>query len=572
VTEDEVSSGRGTGSRDWVPASHGTQTGDLQKRFTRGLTWTVVDGWGGQLVALATFLVLTHLLGQVDFGLVALAMVFVTFTQLFVDQGMGDALIQRKVLTRTSIDTAFWVAIVTGALLTGVGILLSGPLSELVNEPRLAPIIGVLSIMFLITPLNSIQAALLQREMAFRSLAIRRVTCGVIAGLVGVTSAYVGLGAWALVVQQLTYDVVSAVMLWTASPWRPGLSVSLAEFRSLFGFGINVIGGDVMNWLSRSSDNLMVGTFLGAGPLGLYTIGYRVLDTSQNLLANTALRLVYPTFSSLQADADRLRRAYSRINRGLSVIILPGYIGLALVAQEAVPVLFGQQWVASGPVATTLFLVGPSLSLQVLSVALLYANGRPNIALRFRLLTTAVHVVGFFIAAVVFQSIVAVAAAFVIGSYLLLPVNLYLVRRYAGISIAGHIMDVRWPALATLIMAGAVLAVKFALLGNVHPSVLLVAEILTGFVTFELALFILERSLFIEVLTVALQALPGGVRVGRLLHLSSSPHPRPMGGHDRRLVADETQAAAEIARAEDMLGLAGDQFVTDPTLHHGVDP
>jgi hypothetical protein len=131
---------------------------------------------------------------------------------------------------------------------------------------------------------------------------------------------------------------------------------------------------------------------------------------------------------------------------------------------------------------------------------------------------------------------------------------------------------VRWPALATLIMAGAVLAVKFALLGNVHPSVLLVAEILTGFVTFELALFILERSLFIEVLTVALQALPGGVRVGRLLHLSITPRTFARRGRGRRRAALEEQAsAAEVALEEEGLGLVGDQLAADPTLGHDAD-
>ncbi len=566
--------GHGAPTEPWVPAAHDERTGALQQRFARGLTWTFVDSWGSQLVALVIFAILAHLLTDVDFGLVALAMVFVSFAQLFVDQGLGDALVQRKQVTRTTIDTAFWVAVVTGLAMLVLALLLAAPLSIIVAQPALAPIIAVLSLNFLITSLSSVQLALLRRELRFRSLAIRRVISGIIAGIVGISAAYAGFGAWALVAQQLTWGVVSVLVLWTASPWRPGLKVSRADFRSLLGFGANVVGSDVMSFLSRNTDNLLVGAFLGAGPLGLYAVGYRILDTSQTLLVNTARKLVFPTFSRLQADPERLKRAYNRVNRALSVVIMPGYIGLALVAQEAVPVLFGQKWAQSGPVATTLFLIGPSLSVQVLSGALLYSRGRPDIALRFRLLTTVVHITGFIIAVTVIKSIVAVAAAFVIGSYLLLPLNLYLIHRYAGISIVEHLLELRYSALAALVMAVAVLLVKFALLGHIHAAGLLAVEVPVGLVVFMAALLVFERQLFVEVATVALQALPGGGRIGRKLHIPVEA--RSMGGRRGQRLnsadgAQEAVAEAREAQELDMLAPSGGALPLDPSLGQDAD-
>ena len=105
-------------SDHWLPSDHGSEKGALQKRVARGLTWTLIDTWGSQLLGLIVFVLLARLLTPVDFGLVALATVFVAFAQLLVDQGLGDALIQRPSLTRRQIDTAFWVAVLTGALLT----------------------------------------------------------------------------------------------------------------------------------------------------------------------------------------------------------------------------------------------------------------------------------------------------------------------------------------------------------------------------------------------------------------------------------------------------------------------
>jgi len=545
-------------SDKWVPAEHGTEKGALQKRVAQGLTWTFVDTWGSQFMSLIIFAILAHLLTDVDFGLVALAAVFVQFAQLFVDQGLGDALIQRKAITRLQIDTAFWVAVVTGAGIMVLGIALAWPISSLVAQPKLAPIIAVLSVNFLVVAVSSVQMALLQREMRFKSLALRRLVALATGGVIGVGAAFAGWGAWALVAQQVSYGVVSVFMLWTVSPWRPGLQWSRSDFRELFSFGINVVGGDVLNFLSRNSDNLLVGAVLGAGPLGLYAIGYKILDTTQALLVNAARKLAFPVFSRIQNDPERSRRAYGRVNRVLSVVILPGYIGLALVAQEAIVTLFGAKWADSGPVAATLYLIGPVLTLQVFSGALLNAAGHPEITFRFRIVTTTVHIVGFLIAVTVFRDIIAVAAAFVIGSYLMLPLNLYLQHRYAGISVFEHLWQLRWMALCTALMAAAVLGVKLVLASHLHPVILLVVEVAVGVVLYSALLLIFERDLFREVITVAAQALPGGDRIARLLGIKVE------GRQFRRQRRAQEETLAAEAREVDMgMDVAADMGVDE---------
>jgi O-antigen/teichoic acid export membrane protein len=540
----------GKNNEQWVPPDHGTEKGALQKRVARGLTWTFIDTWGSQFISLLIFAILAHLLTQVDFGLVALATVFISFAQLFVDQGLGDALIQRSSLTRLQIDTAFWVAVVTGLVLMVIGVVLAVPIAILVNEPGLAPIIAVLSLGFMETALSSVQLALLRRDMRFRSLALRRLVAVAAAGIIGVGSAlFLNFGAWALVAQEISYGIVSVFMLWTVSPWRPSFRWSSADFRELFSFGINVVGSDALSFISRNSDNLLVGAVLGAGPLGLYAIGYRILDTTQTLLVNAARKLVFPVFSRIQHDRERTKRAYGRVNRAVSVVIMPGYIGLSIVAQEAIVVLFGQKWAASGPVAATLYLIGPVLTLQVFSGALLVAAGHPEVTFRFRLVTTVVHVVGFVIAVVVFKDIVAVAAAFVIGSYLLLPYNLYLQHKYAGISIFDHLWQLRWITLATAIMAAVVLGVRFALVGVIHPVVLLAIEVLLGIVVYTVAIFIFERALLLEVVTVALQAMPGSDRFARLLGIKG-PERKRRGMRGRGKGGEVPAEDAEAEREE----------------------
>ena len=539
----------------WLPSEHGSDSGGLERRVARGLTWTLIDTWGTQILGLVVFAILANLLDPLDFGLVAFAAVFVAFAQLLVDQGLGDALIQRRTVTRSEMDTAFWVAVVTGGLLTLAGVVLAGPVATLLGQASLAPIIQALSITFVFAALTSIQMALLRREMRFRSLAIRKLSGVVGGGIVGVLMALYGFGAWALVGQQIASAAISVLMLWTVSPWRPGLQVSRADFRSLFSFGAHVVAGDALNFLSRNVDRLLIGVYLGPINLGFYAVGYRILDTTQQLLVNFARRLGFPIFARLQTDLDRLRRAYARVTAAVSVVILPGYIGLALVAQEAIVVLFGDQWTLSGPVAAVLFLIGPALTVQVFSGALLNGVGHPEITFRIRLVTTIVNVVGFFVAVLVFREIVAVAAAFVIRGYVLMPLTVWWVRRYASIDFADQLRGLRGPAIATAVMAAAVLGVKFALPGLQPVWLLLLLEVVTGMVTFLVALVVVDRAVVLDVMGVALQAIPGGRRVARVLRL---PAPSPGGLRLRtRQTAEETVTSGASVGAESRAAVSG---------------
>jgi PST family polysaccharide transporter len=538
-------------SEQWLPSEHGGDTGALQQRVARGLTWTLIDTWGTQLLGLLIFVILARLLNEFDFGLVALAAVFVAFAQLFVDQGLGDALIQRKALTRGQIDTAFWVAVVTGSLMTLFGIVLAGPLATVLGKPAIAPILQVLSLSFVLAAFSSIQVALMRREMRFRSLAIRKLVAVAGGGAVGVVMAFGGSGAWALVGQQLSGAAIAVLALWTVSPWRPGLRVSRADFRDLFTYGVNVVGSDLLNFLSRNVDRLLIGAYLGEGPLGFYAVGFRILDTSQSMLVNFARKLAFPIFSRLQGEPERLRRAYARVSRSLSIVMLPGYIGLSLVAPEAIVAIFGGKWAASGPVASILFLIGPVLTVQLFTGALLNSVGHPEVTFRIRLVTTIVNVSGFFVAVFVFRDIVFVAGAFVLRAYLLLPLIMWWVQKYAGIRVLEQLGQLRTPVIATALMAAAVLGVKVVLVGAVHGAVLLAAEVAVGVVVFFAALLALDRELLRDVATIAFQALPGGGRIARRVGLRL-PAAETEHGPARRAAAPLEAGAAQEAAAEEL--------------------
>jgi PST family polysaccharide transporter len=496
----------------WVPPDHATDQGGLRTRVAKGLTWTLIDNWGAQLLGLAILVVLLRLVGVEDVGLVALAAAIVGLVQLFVDQGLGDALIQRPSLTRGHIDTAFWSAVLTGAGLTLLGVLAAAPLATLVGEPRLAPIVQVLSVSLVLTSLSSVQMALLRREMAFRSLAARRLIAIGGGGVVGIAMAFLGFGAWALVGQQLTQAALSVVTLWAVSPWRPGREVSWRDFRSLFGFGANIVAGDLLFYLGRNMDSLLIGTFLGPIALGTYAVGFRFLDASTAMLVTAARKLGFPTFARLQHDRDRLRRAYTRMSRAMAAVTWPGYVGLALVAEEAIVLLAGEQWRASGAIATVLILTGPAQAVQAYSGAVLNGIGHPEVTLRYRFLTATINIAGFLVAVLVFRSVIAVAAAYALRAYLMAPVVLRWLESYADIPFRENLLRLRRIAGATALMALAVLFVKLVVPPSAGLVLILALEIAVGVIVYGGSMLLLERDLLVDLWQFALQALPARVR------------------------------------------------------------
>ena len=209
----------------------------IKQKAIQGIIWSAIQGWGSQAISLIVFFLLARLLSPEDFGLVALANVFITFMQIFLDQGFAQALIQSKELEPEHLDTAFWTNIITAIVLSLIGITYADFIAIFFKHRELTPVIQVLCILFLINAFSSVQQSLLQREFNFKAIAIRHLFGMIISGIVGVVMALNNLGVWSLVGQKVVYELVGSCVLWTASNWRPKFRFSLTHFGELFNFG-----------------------------------------------------------------------------------------------------------------------------------------------------------------------------------------------------------------------------------------------------------------------------------------------------------------------------------------------
>ena len=236
----------------------------LTTKTTGALAWVAAEQMLSMLVTLVVFLALARLLTPEDFGLVALASLVVALMVAITDLGFSEAIIQREGLEPDHLSTAFWSQLLVGILLGGVLWMLSDLIADLLHQEDFAPLLAVLALALPLAAFSAVPTARLRRQLKLRLLVLRSGIALICGGVVGITLALNGAGAWSLVAQQLTQVMVAVLVLWIGARWTPTFVFSVRCFRELSGFGMGIVGTRLTETISRRSDDALIGATLGA--------------------------------------------------------------------------------------------------------------------------------------------------------------------------------------------------------------------------------------------------------------------------------------------------------------------
>ena len=465
--------------------------GHLRVKARKAAVWALLDKGGARVLTTVVFIVLARLLTPQDFGLVALALVVRSFLLVFIDQGFAEAIVQKADLEPRTVDTAFWTAIATGSLLTILMFAFAPWIAgEVLGNEDVAPILQVLAFSLLLSALSSTHGALLARQLAFRELAVRRIAAQLLAGTVAVVAAYLGAGAWALVIQAILQGAFGAVFLWHFSSWRPTFRFHVPSFRFLAPFGISMVGIDILFVVQQQADNFLVGRSLGVAALGIYALAFRfyfvIVDVTMSSISAVALS----TFARVQHDPETAGRMYVTGSRLTALVALPFFAGMAIVAPQLIAVLVGDRWAAAAPVLRALCPSGLILCLGYLDRSLMVALGRPRLALVVTGAGVGLRVVGYLIG--VQFGVVGVALGLSITSILFWPSRLLIIRALTGFSLARYAQRLAPAMLATGVMVATLVPLR-SVLGEPALGPLLAGSILGGAV-YGISLAVIDRS------------------------------------------------------------------------------
>jgi O-antigen/teichoic acid export membrane protein len=461
--------------------------GDLKARSARGLLWTITEKWGVQLCSLLTLTILANLLQVGDFGLIAMAGVFLALLNLVSDQGIGVAIVQRQELDEAHLDSAFWANLALGVLLAGTAIATAGLVASFYREPRLILIIACLSARFLVQPFSVVPRALLARRLQFRETALRSLVSKSAGGIVGVILALSGWGVWSLVAQELTGVLAEAVVLWRVTSWRPHWRFSRRHWLELLGFGVRITGLSLISFLHYQVAPLLLGYLAGPVALGYYSVGFRMLQALLQMLQGMAINVALPTFSRLQSELARLRQLFYESSSLVSLVAFPIFGGIIVTAPELIAVLFGPKWATSAPVLQVLAASGFAYAMLAPSGPMLLALNKPAWSLRLSVLEAVVNLT--LLLPAVQWGIVAVAGAHTARSYLLAPVHFYAQTRLLGTDWRVYLRGIAPSAVGALSMMGGVLLTRALLPGWLGQGATLAILVALGALVYAVVLY-----------------------------------------------------------------------------------
>jgi O-antigen/teichoic acid export membrane protein len=434
--------------------------------FWHVLKWATVMTTGTRAVATGSTFVIAALLGPGDFGIVTVALVYVYFVEVLLEQGFMTAIIQRENLEREHLDSAFWLNVGWCLVLAGGSYASAGWWADVNDMPQLEPVIQVLSALVVIEGLGIVQNAFMQRSFAFKRLALRSNLGAVLGGAVGVSLAFAGAGVWALVAQQLVLETIVLVMVWALSPWKPRLRFSPAHARQLLGFSVNVFAASLASFIGRRVDALLMGIFFGPLAVGLYRLADRVVDVVLEVTMQPVSVLSLPLLSRFQKDAGRLRETALRSLRTMLFVAVPALLVVVAVSEEIVAV-FGEDWEEAAVPLQFLCLAGIGKAVGVLTGPVLFAASRPRYRAVMLWLIAAVSTVVVVVVGEALRNSSVPTQVFgmslsraILLLIVLVPVQLAIIQRFTGLRMLTFLRDVPAPVLAGLAAIAAVSAVR----------------------------------------------------------------------------------------------------------------
>lgn len=463
------------------------------KITARAAVWAFLGTAGSRVVTLIGLALLARILAPSEFGLLAFAMVYITYAETIGDLGSGMALVYWPDRRDDAAQVTFVVNAVAGVLWCALTFAIAPYVADFFNAPNGAPIVRVLGLGFILKYLGNAHDALAQKDLRFRARFIPELALAAVKAGVSLIFAWMGYGAWSLVYGHLAGVAVSTILLWIVVPWRPKFRLPMDLVKPMLGYGRGIIIVNVLAAVTHHADLAIVGRFLGTTALGLYQMASKVPETTVVVLLWVVSKVLFPAFSKMHAQGESLRRPYLTASRYISSITIPAATGLFLLSKPIVLIFLGPKWLAAAPILSALSIYTALRALSTHAGDVLKATGRAQLLARLAVLK-AILIVPALLFGVRYDA-VGVAIGLSIATALSTLITLIAASRIIGVSV-GEILGASLPAFG----ASAVMAVPvyfWVRWSETHAPVIVqvAAGVAIGMAVYAAALALFDRDL-----------------------------------------------------------------------------
>lgn len=467
--------------------------------FFSNLIWKFAERFLAQIISTVISIILARLLLPEDYGVVAIVMIFINLANVFVSDGLGSALIQKKDATSLDFFSVLYFNIVFSILLYLVLFFTAPLITKFYGSGYeiLTPILRVLGIRIVFTSINSVQQAYISKKMIFKKFFMSTLLGTILSAFVGIVVAYKGFGAWALVAQYLTNTTVSTLVLFVVLKKRPRLIFSFKSIKELFPYGMYILLTGLLITGYQDLRALIIGKMYSKADLAYYDKAKHFPSLVVTNINTSISAVLFPKMSNAQDNIETVRKHTRDSVRLSSYIMFPMLMGLAAVAKPFIQVLLTDKWLECVPLLQLFCLVYLFQPIHTANMQAIKAIGYGNVYMRLEIIKKFLEFVALLIALPF--GINAVAISMVICSIIAIILNAYPNIRFLNYGIKEQILDV----LPNLLLSCIVFITTYAL--NVLPvkcEQLLLMQVFVGVLIYIVFSIFTKNKSFIRLLEI----------------------------------------------------------------------
>lgn len=405
---------------------------------------------GAQGVTFIVSIVLARLLDPSVYGVVALVTVFITILQVFVDSGLGNALIQKKNADNLDFSTVFFFNIAMCAVLYILMFFAAPFIAAFYGDAELTPVIRVLSLTLIISGVKNVQQAYVSRTMQFKRFFFATLGGTLGAAAVGILLAAFGFGVWALVAQHLFNLAVDTLILWISVKWRPNFAFSFHRLKGLFSFGWKLLVSTLLDTVYNDVRQLLIGKVYAPADLAYYNQGKKIPQLVINNINTSINSVLFPTLSKVQEDKKRVRDMMRKSIQVSTYLMAPVLIGVAACAEPLVRLVLTEKWLPCVFFLRAFCLTYLIYPIHTSNLSAISAMGRSDLFLKLEIIKKALGIT--IILSTMWINVEAVALGSWLSAVLCLFINAWPNRRLLSYSILSQIKDIAPPLLLAVFM------------------------------------------------------------------------------------------------------------------------
>lgn len=361
-------------------------TESLKNRSVRAFYWGGAGSVLKLLIQISAQIFLARLLGPEQYGLFAIGVIVISFSNFFADVGIAYGLIQRQQLTEQDIRFVFTWQLIVGVVVSLIVAGLSAPLADFFREPRAASILLALAPICLVQAATAVSLNLLKRDLNFKAMQIAQ-TAGYILGYVavGIPLALSGWQVWALVAAWAVQVTTTLVLFYLRVGHATKPLLRHPEAIAITGFGFKVLATNLTNWVIGNIDRLVIARHMPSSAVGLYATPYNLMFTPSTTLMGVVQPVMYSACARVQGEHERIGRAYLALVAAITLCAMPVFFAISAIADTFILALYGPSWAGAADVLRPIALAMPFFLLWNITTPPLWTNGRPGLEFKMQL-------------------------------------------------------------------------------------------------------------------------------------------------------------------------------------------